>query len=314
MKKNTVIHDYEFQQQIGNKANTMVYKVINKKYNQTMIAKVISLTNEHQLLNLDAAEREQEVLCQLDHQNVIRIYDSFIEDNHYYLIFEECHGGSLRDAIENKTIVSEQEMRSICYQILEALFYIHSKKIAHRDIKPSSILLDNWRKPKLTDFGISVFMQEGGKCEKYSGSTPYLAPEILNKKQYDPFKADIWALGITFYQFVTGKTPWKSVNFVDLVKEIQHFETMTYPEVMSDNWKQLLNGMLQKDPLQRATPAELIKLPIFQGRIFNHQRKSSLNTIQSLRNFPPNLYRQNVKMAKSSMSVPFTFADGQPVK
>ena len=314
MKKTFILKDYEFYDQIGSKPTSIMYKVINKKYNQIMVAKEIPLNNERQLLNLNAAEREVEALCELDHQNVIRIYDSFIENNNYYLIFEECTGGSLKNAIENRTIISEIERRSICHQILSALYYMHSKKIAHRDIKPSSILLDHKKKPKLSDFGISIFMQEGQKCEKFSGSTPYLAPEILNKQQYDPFKADVWALGITFYEFVTGKTPWKSINIVDLVNEIKQFEEIHFPDSLSENWRTLLTEMLQKDPLKRSGTAELIKHPLFQIPLeSHHRRKSSLNTVPSLRTCPPSLlYRQNLKLAKSSCNMSYTFADARP--
>ena len=316
MKKTFVLRDYEFYEQIGFKETSMVYKVINKKYNQIMIAKDFPLNTERQFFNLNAAEREVESLCELDHPNVIRIYDSFIENNHYYLIFEECTGGSLKDAIENRTIISEIERKSICQQILSALYYMHSKKIAHRDIKPSSILLDHFKKPKLSDFGISIFMQEGQKCEKFSGSTAYLAPEILNQQQYDPFKADVWALGITFYELLTGKTPWKSVNIVDLVHEIKQFEEISFPDSLNENWKSLLGSMLKKDPLERSETSELIKHPLFLMTLSpHHRRKSSLNTIPTLKVCPPSLlYRQNLKFAKSSCNMAYTFADNKPLK
>ena len=274
-----------------------------------MVAKIIPLVNESSVAIMNQAEREIEVLSQLDHSNVIRVYDSFIEANHYFLIFEECVYGSLKDAIENKIIIREMNLTHICYQLLCALQYCHSNNIAHRDIKPSSILLDENRKPKLSNFGISILMKEGSICEKYSSSVAYLAPEILRNNHYDPFKADIWALGIVYYQLLIGKVPWKSQNVVDLVNEIKQVDFIEFPSNISDAWRSLLSKMLMKEPSKRPTAIELLNEPIFSRIITTTARKSSCTNIYKSKH--KNLlclpHTRSLKIIKSSHNLTKTF-------
>jgi serine/threonine protein kinase len=93
-------------------------------------------------------------------------------------------------------------------QICDAVSYFHSRLIAHRDIKPANILLDDFGIPKIADFGMAVFCGPDAVATDFAGSAQYCAPEVFRKGPYSPFKADIWGLGVTFYEMAVGKIQW----------------------------------------------------------------------------------------------------------
>lgn len=305
------VREYQFIKLIGKGSTADVYRVLNTRYDQVMVAKVVTLESmELRLTNLQAAEREIGILCQLDHPGVIRLYDSFTDNNNYYLIFEECKGGTMKDLIMNNTITSETEKIKIIHQILSALNYIHSKKIAHRDIKPTNIFIDYNQKPKLGDFGISMQVEGDDLNGNIIGSAPYVAPEVLLQKKYDSFKADIWSLGIVIYEFLVGKLPWKSTNIIELVDEIKKFQKFNFPNSISPQWRELLDMMLVKDPESRASADVLLSAPIFSNIKGGAPKKLALYTNLSMGNFTPLLstYNKNIREFKSTLNVN-TFLD-----
>ena len=305
MEKRSV-REYEFIKQIGTKPASSVYKVMNTKYKKIMVAKVFSLAKDFQLATVDEAKAEIDMLSQLDHPNVIRIYDSFVDSENYYLIFEECSGGSLANLLESQHTFDHNEIKSFAQQLLNATNYCHSKQIAHHDIKPSSILFDYKLKPKLSNFGISICAQKGELVRTYSGSIPYLAPEILQKKAFDPFKADIWALGIVFYQLYFGKLPWKqNCTVFELIDEINKCN-IQYPNSLPSEWKQLFCAMLNENPKNRLSAAEILTLPLFQKCATLTTKKSQqMKRHTSLRNLGNiGTYRQKLREVKSVLEMP----------
>ena len=105
-------------------------------------------------------------------------------------------------------------------QILEALSFCHSKKIAHRDIKPDNIFLDKHDRIKLADFGLAKHFDKNIKSTEHCGSVMYCSPEIVKDESFDPFSADIYALGMTFFFMITGKHPFNSSFLENLKRSI----------------------------------------------------------------------------------------------
>ena len=101
-------------------------------------------------------------------------------------------------------------MRKIFKQVYSAISYLHEHSIAHRDIKSENILLDRNYNAKLIDFGLAVQYTKGEKLWGYCGSPSYLAPEMINRKGYDPEMVDVWCLGVTLYVMITGSLPFYS--------------------------------------------------------------------------------------------------------
>lgn len=105
-------------------------------------------------------------------------------------------------------------------QMAAGLSYLHSREIVHLDIKPSNLLFDEYNRLKIADFGLSQNVKYGEKIEKFHGTTFYMAPEIIKKKKFDPYKANSWSFGVTLYQLAAGKLPWHSHDINALLNEI----------------------------------------------------------------------------------------------
>jgi serine/threonine protein kinase len=163
-------------------------------------------TNAKYAIKVTTTRQEREALMRLWHPNVIYLYDSFIESGRAFLVFEYCEGGNLEKRIQ-KGDISQNELFSISCHLVLAVQACHSAQIAHLDIKPSNILLTKEGRIKLADFGIAV----GTKSHVWGqsrGSPGFVAPEIGTGRPYDPFKADIWSLGVTLHYLATRKLPW----------------------------------------------------------------------------------------------------------
>lgn len=147
------------------------------------------------------------------------------------------------------------------YSLLEALIYIHSHDIIHRDIKPENIMFD---KPngfvKMIDFGLATRVQS--EITSITGSPYYIAPEVI-KKCYSS-QCDIWSLGVVLYQIMTGNMPFVGNTQTALFNAIKNKHPFI-PYHLSDDLKDLLRKMLNKDPSKRITPTEALNHPWFKS-------------------------------------------------
>jgi len=162
---------------------------------------------------------------------------------------EYCEGGDLLSYLLRVGGISERKCRLLFLKIAEAVRYLHSRNICHRDIKLENILLDAKGDLKLSDFGLCSVQSDalmGTPC----GSASYVSPEIIAGSRYDGRKSDVWAAGIVLYMMVARLSPWKQVEGVGLLMEIAH-EEIEYPWYFNPALKELLAGMLQKDPARR---------------------------------------------------------------
>jgi serine/threonine protein kinase len=158
-------------------------------------------------------------LMKLYHSNIIQLYQIFHDAKFTYLVLEYCTGGTLADRVARSGPLGTREFRDIAKQLLDALGKCHEEGIAHLDIKPTNILFTSDGRVRLSDFGCS---QGIALDDLFSGSKPYMAPEIICKMQgYDIFMADIWSLGVTFYFMATARLPWKSSSSEGIAGEIR---------------------------------------------------------------------------------------------
>jgi serine/threonine protein kinase len=137
---------------------------------------------------------------------VIYFYDFVTTPLFQYLFLEFCPAGTLLDVVRKAGPFEGAQLHAACKAILNGLAYIHGRHIAHLDIKPSNIFIDRFGRPKLADFGISRRFADPSSVHR-AGTLAFLAPEVLGCAAYDPFKADIWSLGVTFYVMAFGSDP-----------------------------------------------------------------------------------------------------------
>lgn len=184
----------------------------------------------------------------LEHKNILKLYEVIRHKNNIYLILEYCNQGDLSLYINSKNV---KYNLSYIYQIICALKYLYEKKIIHRDIKPQNILINN-NEIKICDFGFAKKYKENDLINTFCGSPLYMAPEILKFNEYSE-KADIWSLGVIIFEILFKHHPYPSINKHDLIKNIKSNDSIKIPKNKNINSSliNLLEGILNKDDKSR---------------------------------------------------------------
>jgi serine/threonine protein kinase len=171
--------------------------------------------------------------------------------------------GTIADWLRDKGSFSEGMAWAMFKEVLEALHYIHSLLIAHRDIKLENILLTSKFHPKLSDFSYAIIFEGKSKLsETFCGSLPYFSPEILQRKPYNPLISDVWSLGVCLFITLNDSLPFKiGDDKVMLNKQLSHdwhFRTKVEAK-LSQELKLMVSKMLEPDVRKRATTDMLMK-------------------------------------------------------
>ena len=162
----------------------------------------------------------------LDHIGIMQFYDAIDSGNKVSVVVEYVDGNNLYQYIRKRPgsrMSDENEVKKIFKQIVQSVSYMHSRNVAHRDLKLENVLIDrNTKQTKLIDFGLSTAVDSIAE-EKlpYAGGTPeYMSPQVASKKDHFADKADIWALGVVLFILVTGKLPFYGAYEDDLFRKI----------------------------------------------------------------------------------------------
>jgi serine/threonine protein kinase len=188
-----------------------------------------------------------------DVPHVLTLHEVYTTKNNTYIITELCDtdlGSKIKRGL------NEREALGYMGQILEGYSHIHARSIIHRDLKPANLLITKTNDLKIADFGFGVRAEEVAKSSKYNvGSPLYMAPESLRKNEYS-FKTDIWALGIIFFEMLTGDTPWRAKNEKELLRRIEaeRIEEILSKQKLSQISKEFLKLALCHDKAQRIGP------------------------------------------------------------
>lgn len=241
----------------------MVIEAADKATGDTYAVKVVTkskLTKEDEI----ALKDEIDVLRELKHRHIIRLYDVFEEPSYYYLVTEQMRGGELFDRIVSKSFYNEKEARDVCKILFEAIAYCHSKSIAHRDLKPENLLLrseDNDSDIKIADFGFAKKVLTPNSLTTQCGTPGYVAPEILEGVPYDT-KSDMWSLGVIIYILLGGYPPFIEPNQRELFRKIRKGQYEFHDEYwggVSKDAKDLISSLLTVSPSKRLTADEAMR-------------------------------------------------------
>lgn len=221
-----------------NKRNVAIKRVDIDENNSEKINKLI--------------HREIKLMKNLDNKNVLKLYDIISEKSYIYMILEYCENGDLYKFLKKRPLKEEFSKRYM-KQIANGLKYLLSKNIIHRDLKPQNILIDRFYNIKLSDFGFARYYEEDTLLKTLCGTPLYMAPEIINYKDYDD-KADLWSIGVILYEMLYGRRPFKAKNIHTLVKNINS-DPITFSDniKISPECKKILISLLTKNPDQRIT-------------------------------------------------------------
>ncbi|XP_034734900.1 SNF related kinase b [Etheostoma cragini] len=202
----------------------------------------------------------QEVRCMrlVQHPNVVCLYEVIDTPTTLYLVMELAEGGDLYDYIlRHEGGVAEGTAKRHFAQIVCAVAYCHQLHVVHRDLKPENVVFfPQQGAVKLTDFGFSNLFQPGTMLATSCGSLAYSAPEILLGEEYDAPAVDIWSLGVILYMLVCGVPPFQETNDSETLVMILDCRYCV-PKHVSDDCRDLISRMLQKDPSCRASLEEI---------------------------------------------------------
>lgn len=205
---------YKIISELGKGGMSDVYEAHDVIFRREVALKIIKYENAKRIDNLIRFQNEARFSAAFNHPNVVKIYDYGEYNNLPYIVTEYVKGQTLRDVLDYKRCFSLNESCSIMLQLCDALIEVHSKNIVHRDIKPQNVYYASDGEIKLGDFGISVLLGSGmnvNENKKVMGTAQYLAPELVYGEKAT-FQSDIYAMGITFFELLTGRVPFDGKN------------------------------------------------------------------------------------------------------
>lgn len=205
---------YKIISELGKGGMSDVYEARDVIFRREVALKIIKYENAKRIDNLIRFQNEARFSAAFNHHNIVKIYDYGEYNNLPYIVTEYVKGQTLRDVLDYKRCFSLNESCSIMLQLCDALIEVHSKNIVHRDIKPQNVYYASDGEIKLGDFGISVLLGSGmnvNENKKVMGTAQYLAPELVYGEKAT-FQSDIYAMGITFFELLTGRVPFDGKN------------------------------------------------------------------------------------------------------
>ena len=265
-----------------------------------------------QTFQIEVLSREIDILSRIDHPNVIRYFETYMDDRYFHIVTEYLSGGDLLTGMSRKKNYSERDIALVINKLLSAISHIHANGIVHRDLKPENILFETPHEDsdiKIIDFGVSrQFFQANDDLNSIVGTPYYVAPEVLSGK-YDK-KVDIWSIGIIMYVLMTGKPPFNANSKAELFAKIKTkdipFPVKRDKSYYSSESVDLLNLLTKKDPSERTSALEALNHPWF--KILDDDRKLEAVPKEILNNMKtfvlPNLFQRTLikKMIKELKS------------
>ena len=298
---------YSVGKKIGGGSYGEVFLAENKKTNDKVAIKLIKKRKENSTWIRNDIIREIEVLKNLDHHNIVKIFEFYEGLGNYYIVQEFCKGGNLFDKVFKEGAQTEIFSALIMFQLFSAINYCHIRKIIHRDLKPENIMLEDktiYGNPhvKIIDFGTAKFHQSNYENE-IIGTPYYIAPEVLNKNYTN--KCDIWSLGVILYVLTKGKFPFGGDNskeiYSNILKGKYDIEKPPFDK-KSKELIDLIKKLLKYNPEERISAEEALHHPWFK-KLKIKEKLSDLSTNQmrnlltNIKNYYPDKVLQQASIA-----------------
>eukprot|EP01103_Thecamoeba_quadrilineata_P013341 TRINITY_DN3682_c0_g1_i1.p1 TRINITY_DN3682_c0_g1~~TRINITY_DN3682_c0_g1_i1.p1 ORF type:complete len:492 (-),score=66.78 TRINITY_DN3682_c0_g1_i1:151-1605(-) len=238
-------------------------------------------------------KREVEMMKKIHHPNIVQLYDVIEVPSYLYIVMEYCSGETLDNYISKLQIVPEKDARYIVKETAAGLIYLYKLNIIHRDIKPQNILLnydssyisshENLFHVKLADFTFAKSVGPENLTATFCGTPVYMCPEMFLSNDRGNFRknGDLWSLGVIFFQMLYGYLPYFSSDILQLVDALRNFKLiLPASPTISQETRELLEGLLQKNPSERFSFEELEQCPIMKDKVFREDE--SEKTLQNL--------------------------------
>jgi serine/threonine protein kinase len=232
-----------------------VYKARQPCLDRFVALKILSPEKHDDPQFAERFEREARALARLNHPNIVAVYDSGQAQGVYYLLMEFVDGMTLRQLFQARKLASVEAF-AIIAQVCQALQFAHEQGIIHRDIKPENILIDTKGQVKIADFGIAKLMDQEPqdvfltRVQDVVGTPHYMSPEQIEKPQMVDHRADIYSLGVVFYEMLTGELP------------LGHFQPPSEKTPLDARVDEVVLRSLEKEPDRRYQKASEVRTDV----------------------------------------------------
>lgn len=251
-----LIKGYRFMRRLGSTEHSGVYLAERESTHLQVVLKVLRQVSEHgdSIGAFDRFLQEYETIAEMDHPNIVRIYDFGVADDHAHIAMEYLDGGDLRQKIE----AGADEREAVMYlrQISSALSAVHEKNVLHRDLKPGNIMLRKNGSIALIDFGLAKRVKlETAITDKGEifGTPYYMSPEQGHGVEVD-VRSDIYSLGVILFELLTGEKPYKGGTAMGIIYKHAQAPIPLLPPRLA-KYQALMNMMLAKLPEDRLQSA-----------------------------------------------------------
>lgn len=264
---------YKIEKELGRGAMGVVYLGKDPKINRKVAIKTLDYTqfSKSELKTVkDRFFREAEAAGRLSHSNIVTVYDVGEEEGFTFIAMDFVDGVPLSDYTKPDNLLPVNEVYRIVQVVAETLDYAHKQKIVHRDIKPGNIMYNpKTKQVKITDFGIARITDSvKTRTGSFMGSPSYMAPEQMTGSKVDG-RADLYALGVSFYQLLTGKLPFDADSLGNLAYKITNEKHKPLRDVRDDlpsSATRIINKALQKKPDKRFETGKELASAIERGK------------------------------------------------
>ncbi len=244
------IGNYVIEALLGAGGMAVVFRGRQLSLNRTVAIKILSKDLAKSKLFIKRFDREATVLANLNHPNIVSVFDRGCEGETYFIVMEYVEGQTLKDRLQQEGKLAPDQVLKISEQVLAGLAYAHRHGVVHRDIKPGNIMVNREEKVKIADFGLAHLAKAQGGLEvtrdhHTMGTLKYMAPEQLTSAKNIDERSDIYSFGVCLYEFLTGKLPlgmFKMPTEVDSALDVR--------------WDEIIQNSLREDPKNRFASAD----------------------------------------------------------
>uniref|UniRef100_A0A8C8SNV8 Serine/threonine-protein kinase PLK n=1 Tax=Pelusios castaneus TaxID=367368 RepID=A0A8C8SNV8_9SAUR len=238
------------------------YEVTDITSKKTYAVKVIPHSRVAKPHQREKIMNEIELHRDLHHKHIVKFSHHFEDSENIYIFLEHCSRKSLAHIWKARHTLLESEVRYYLKQIISALKYLHLKDILHRDLKLGNFFINDNMELKVGDFGLATRHEPVEQKKKTICGTPnYLAPEVLHRQGHGP-ESDVWSLGCVVYTLLCGNPPFETSDLKETYRCIKQVE-YTLPTFLSTPAKQLITGILKRNPADRLTLEEILDHEFF---------------------------------------------------
>ncbi|GLT55761.1 hypothetical protein SLA2020_288540 [Shorea laevis] len=264
-KGSVLMQKYEVGRLLGQGTFAKVHYARSLETGMSVAIKIVDKEKVLKVGMIDQIKQEISLMKLVRHPNVVELYEVMASKTKIYFVMEYAKGGELFNKVA-KGKLKEDAARKYFQQLICAVDYCHSRGVCHRDLKPENLLLDEQGNLKVSDFGLSALAQskhQDGLLHTTCGTPAYVAPEVINRRGYNGFEADVWSCGVILYALLAGYLPFRDSNLMELYRKIGKGE-FKFPNWFAPEVRRLISKILDPNPSSRISMAKIMENPWFR--------------------------------------------------